>query len=842
MRKVLKWTLLGLLTAVLAGVAVIGIVYWRYAPDLPPVTALREVQLQVPLRILSADGKLIASFGEMRRTPKTIDEIPLVVRQAFVAVEDERFYDHPGIDLLGISRAALEYVQRGGEYGSGGSTITQQVARNFFLSPEKRLERKIKEIFLALKIERVLSKDEILALYLNKIFLGQRAYGVAAAAQVYYGKSLEQLTVAEAAMLAALPQAPSRRNPVSDPDGATERRNLVLDRMLGNGFIDQATHDAATAERDHAKVHVPPIELSAPYVAELARLEAEKVLGREQLDRGYVVYTTLRAADQEAANRGLTQSLLAYDRRHGWRGAESRIPVDGIDEATLLTQLRAVLPLPTMEAALVMSVSAEQADLLLSDGSRAPLLLEGVRWARRHLDADRVGPTPKRMADVLAPGDVIRLSRNEDGSLQLTQAPKAEAAFVALDPEDGAVRAMTGGFSFGRSSFNRATQSNRPPGSSFKPFIYSAALERGYTPASIINDAPLVFAEGNQVWAPENDNSRFGGPTRLREALVTSRNLVSVRVLDDIGVRFARRHIERMGFPAESLHPNLSLALGTNAAPPILMAQGYAVFANGGFLVHPYLVARIVDANGQDVYVADPPRACRGCPQRLELDMRFVEQQERERAAEAALAEADATTPMTEAETVSLLAPVADAGPPLDPVDRGQPTRIDGVHLAARAIDEQNAYLISSMLLDVVRRGTGRAAATALNRGDIGGKTGTTNDFRDAWFSGIAPGLAASAWVGFDDFSPLGEGEFGGRAALPIWIEFMQVALAEVPETLPMQPVGITTARINRYNGLLTAPGDPSAIDEVFRAEDLDRLGSSASVDNSSSADPFDVF
>ncbi len=839
MRRLLKWTLLGLLTALLFGVAAIGVVYWRYAPDLPPVAMLREVQLQVPLRILSADGKLIASFGEMRRTPKTIDEIPQIVRQAFVAVEDERFYDHPGIDLLGISRAALEYVQRGGEYGSGGSTITQQVARNFFLSPEKRLERKIKEIFLALKIERVLSKDEILALYLNKIFLGQRAYGVAAAAQVYYGKALDELSVAEAAMLAALPQAPSRRNPVSDPLGATTRRNHVLGRMLANGFIDQATHDAAAAEADRARVHVPPIELSAPYVAELARLEAEQILGREALDRGYVVYTTVRSVDQEAANRGLIQTLLAYDRRHGWRGAEMRIPLEDGQEATLLTQLRSVLPLPGMEAALVMSVANDHAEILLGNGDRATLPLAALRWARRHLDADRVGPTPTRVSDVLSPGDVIRVRAAEDG-LQLTQAPKAEAAFVALDPEDGAVRAMTGGFSFARSSFNRATQSNRPPGSSFKPFIYSAALERGYTPASIINDAPLVFTDGNQVWAPDNDNSRFGGPTRLREALVTSRNLVSVRVLDDIGVRFARRHIERMGFPAESLHPNLSLALGTNAAPPILMAQGYAIFANGGFLVHPYLVARIVDAQGNEVHVADPPRACRGCPQRLELDMRFVEQQQREQAAEAALAQAEANP--EELTAVSLLAPVADAGPQLDPVDRGQPTRIDGVHLAARAISEQNAYLISSMLLDVVRRGTGRSAATALGRDDLGGKTGTTNDFRDAWFSGIAPGLAASAWVGFDDFSPLGNGEFGGRAALPIWIEFMRVALDGVPETPLQQPVGITTARISKHNGLLTSPGDPSAIEEVFRAEDLDRLGTTTGVESTTTNDPFDVF
>ncbi|MCU0757301.1 MAG: PBP1A family penicillin-binding protein [Xanthomonadales bacterium] len=839
MRRLLKWTLLGLLTVLLGGVAVISLVYWRLAPELPPVAALREVQLQVPLRVLSADGKLIASFGEMRRTPKSIDEIPVLVRQAFVAVEDERFYDHPGIDLLGISRAALEYVQRGGEYGSGGSTITQQVARNFFLSPEKRLERKIKEIFLALKIERVLSKDEILALYLNKIFLGQRAYGVAAAAQVYYGKALEELSVAEAAMLAALPQAPSRRNPVSDPDGATTRRNLVLGRMLTNGFIDQATHDAAVAEVDRARVHVPPIELSAPYVAELARIEAEQILGRDVLDRGYVVYTTVRSIDQEAANRGLTQALLNYDRRHGWRGAEGRIALDDGPEAAWLSQLRTALPLPGMEVALVLQSSAEHAELLLADGNRGRLSLAAVRWARRHLDADRIGPAPTRVSDVLSPGDVIRVSAGEDG-LQLTQAPKAEAAFVALDPEDGAVRAMTGGFSFGRSSFNRATQSNRPPGSSFKPFIYSAALERGYTPASIINDAPLVFTDGKQVWAPDNDNSKFGGPTRLREALVTSRNLVSVRVLDDIGVRFARRHIERMGFPAASLHPNLSLALGTNAAPPVLMAQGYAIFANGGFLVHPYLVARIVDAQGKEVHVADPPRACRGCPQRLELDMRFVEQQQRERAAEAALAEADSSG--EELTAVSLLAPVADAGPVLDPVDRGQPTRIDGVHLAARAISEQNAYLISSMLLDVVQRGTGRAAATALGRNDLGGKTGTTNDFRDAWFSGIAPGLAASAWVGFDDFSPLGNGEFGGRAALPIWIEFMRVALEGVPPTPLQQPVGITTARISRHNGLLTSPGDPSAIEEVFRAEDLDRLGTTTGVESTTTADPFDVF
>lgn len=787
---------------VLAGALTVYLIYRHFAPTLPDVAVLRDVRLQVPMRVYSRDGKLIAQFGEARRLPISIAAVPAVLRNAFIATEDERFYQHPGVDYQSMARAAWEFVRAGGQFGSGGSTITMQLARNFFLTPERRIERKLREILLALKIERELSKDEILELYLNKIFLGNRAYGVAAAAQVYYGKPVSELSLPEAAMIAGLPKAPSELNPIQNPERALERRNYVLTRMHQAGFIDAAALAAALATPETARIHEFPIELEAPYVAEMARLEAERLLGSEEaLTGGYSVYTSIDSQMQQAANEALRASLIDYDERHGYRGPEAHVAVsdDGAGEAALAT-LRAMFPIGGLISALVLKVEGDRASGVLADGSEWELQWEEARWARRYISADERGPPPKSLAEVLKAGDLIRLRQGKNG-WRLAQLPAVQGALVALDPDDGAVRALVGGFSFALSKFNRATQSERQPGSSFKPFIYSAAFEKGFTPASIVNDAPIVFEIPGveKAWRPQNDNATFSGPIRLREAMVRSKNLVSIRVLDAIGVSYARAYIERFGFGLDRLPPNLSIALGTGTASPLQMARGYAVFANGGYRVEPYLVTRIVDAGGKESFRAQAARACAQCPERI--------------ASEFAL------------EPQAPEAPAA-AG---DTADR--------VALAPRVIDARNAYLITSLLMDVVKRGTGRRALE-LGRIDLAGKTGTTNDHRDAWFSGFNQSLVVTTWMGFDDFGTLGDGEFAARTALPMWVRFMATALEGVPEQLPPIPPGLTTARINANTGLLTSAGDAAAIMEVFKVEDIERLGRSTSA----RGDPYEVF
>jgi penicillin-binding protein 1A len=825
-KKFLRIALFLGLFGLVIGAATLGGVYWWVKDDIPSVDKVREVQLQVPLKVFSSDGLMIASFGETRRNPVKLAQMPLQLRQAFIAVEDAKFYSHYGIDPQGIARAVWELVSTG-EKGSGGSTITQQLSRGLFLSNERTYRRKIIEIFTALRLERALSKDEILELYLNKIFLGQRAYGVAAAAEVYYGKALGELSLSESAMLAALPKAPSELNPIFDPRAAKIRRDLVLGRMLAVGFIDQTQHDRAVAAPDMASLHSPPVELEAPYIAEMVRIEAEKILGAEKaLTGGFRLITTVDSVAQRAANAALIKAVQSYDRRHGWRGAEAKLDPELLkDPAALDRALEPYWSVAGMTAGAVMRVSADEAVVHLSDGQDVTISLDGARWARRYLSEAALGPAPKRLNDLLAPADVIRVIRDADGNFTLAQVPRVQAGFVALDPEDGAIRALIGGYSFGLSKFNRVTQSTRPAGSSFKPFVYSASFEKGFTTASIVNDAPIVFEDASidKVWKPQNDNEKFNGPTRLREAMVSSRNLVSVRVLDAIGVRFARRYILRFGFTAESLPENLSLALGTSAAPPIAMARGYAAFANTGFLVTPHLIASIEDNTGKVVYQAQAPRACRRCPERLELELAY---QEAQAIREAEEAENDAANPSA----------------PIPKPDTEAVTTASGLVLAPRAIDERNAYIITTMMRDVIKRGTARAAA-ALGRNDLAGKTGSTNDHRDAWFIGFSPHIVGAAWVGFDDFSSLGEGEFGGKAALPMWMDFMQVVLQDKADELLEQPTGITTARINGSNGLLTSAGDPGGIMEVFRTEDLSKLGSAiGSTDRSSESDPLEVF
>jgi penicillin-binding protein 1A len=802
-RRLLRLGLVLLLAATLLGASAFAILYWMIVPSLPSVETLREVQLQVPLSVYSEEGLLVAQFGDKRRYPTQIEDVPEVVKQAFIATEDARFYEHPGIDWRGISRAVWLLATTSDRRVPGGSTITQQVAKMFFLSPEYSYSRKLTEIFLALKMEKELSKDEILALYLNKSFFGNRAYGVVAAAEFYYGKTLSELTLEEAAMLASIPKFPSSGNPVVNPRRAMVRRNHVLGRMLDEGFIDQTAYERARAEPDRAHPHEPPIELEAPWVAEMVRQEVVARFGEQAMnDDGFRVFTTLQARAQEAANQATRSGLLDYDRRHGWRGTEARVDLpEGEGPQVWTALLRDFRPVVGLLPAVVLETHAEAATLGLADGQTIDLPLARMKWAQPYLSPNSRGPAPRQPSDLLSRGDIVRVARDAEGEWDLTQIPKVQGTLVAIDAEDGAIRAMTGGFSFGLSIFNRATQTARQPGSSFKPFVYAAAFERGFTPASIVLDAPVVYDDrgSGQRWSPKNDNATFSGPMRLREAMVSSRNLVSVRILDAIGVPFARRYIQQFGFAPESLPDGPSLALGTSSAPPLAMARGYATFANGGFLVEPWFIQRIEDRDGQVLFEATPARACARCPERLA---------EQRTAAGSSTDDFDLGSSAA-AVPVSLAAESDDVA--------ADPT------LAPRAIDERTAYLIHSLLLDGVKRGTGRRAA-ALGRGDIGGKTGTTNDSRDAWFSGFGGPLVVSAWVGMDDFSTLGSREFGNTAALPIWIDFMRAALDGVPEHRVEMPEGIATALIDRDSGRLAAGGGNGSLAELFKVEDLRRL------------------
>lgn len=801
-RRLLRWALLlGLLSAAL-GLGALAVAWWVISPTLPDVQSLREVRLQMPLGVYSRDGKLIALFGEARRKPARIEDIPDVVKQAVIAIEDARFYEHPGIDWRGILRAVWLLATSDRERVPGGSTITQQVARNFFLSTEYSYTRKLTEIFLALKMERELSKDEILELYLNKSFFGNRAYGIGAAAEFYYGKELAELELHQAAMLAGIPKFPSSGNPLTNPDRARIRRDYILQRMFEVGFIDEAALRQAQATPDNAHVNEPPIELEAPYIAEIARADAVERFGASAMTDGHRVHTTIDSVGQAAANSGLRQALLDYDRRHGWRGPEAQVELpEGASPQHLQRLLRDYPTLSGLSAALVLESSAERAGLLLRDGQQIELSLEQVSWARPYQDENRRGPAPRTVDAVLAPGDIVRVVRAGEEGFELSQIPKAQAALAAVDADSGAVRALAGGFSFGLNKFNRATQAQRQPGSSFKPFVYAASFERGFGPGSIVLDAPVVFRQHDgTTWRPQNDNSTFAGPMRLREAMVTSRNLVSVRLLDAIGASYARRYIQGFGFSADSLPENLSLALGTSSVPPLAMARGYALFENGGFLVEPYFIDRIEDRDGALVFEANPARACRECPERLRETLAMG------------------------ADSGFDLGPTATPAAPIEDSSTGDPSMSsEGVVLAPRRIDARTAYMVNSLLRDVVRRGTGRNALV-LNRSDIGGKTGSTNDHRDAWFVGVGGGLAVASWVGMDDFSSLGNGEFGARAALPIWIEYMRGALEGVPETQLSLPSGIATVTLDPDTGALLPPGTPGALPELIRVEDIARL------------------
>jgi len=736
-----------------------------------------------------------AEFGEQRRAPVRFADLPQAIIDAILATEDDRFFQHPGVDYHGLIRAAVKLVSTGRK-SQGGSTITMQVARNFFLSSEKTYLRKFKEIFLALKIERYLSKQEILELYLNKIYFGHRAYGIAAAAQVYYGVSIDQLSIAQVAMIAGLPKAPSANNPVSNPQRALQRRNYVLGRMYSLGMIDPDQYRAALDESDSASLHSATIGVKAPYVAEMVRSYMLEEFGDETYIAGYRVFTTLNSERQRAANSAVTSALLDYDRRHGYRGVLRH--VDLAPEATeeeIAALVKDVKPVGGLIGALVIEVKEKSARIYVAGSGYADLEWEGLSWARRYASVNLRGPELETAGQLLAAGDVIRVQAVPEDLWRLAQVPQVSGALVSLRPRDGALQALVGGFDFYHSKFNRATQAQRQPGSSFKPFVYSAALNKGFTVASLFNDAPVVFDDPSleTTWRPENYSGKFYGPTRMREALTRSRNLVSIRLVRAIGPRYAARYAQRFGFRDEQLPKDLSLALGSGTATPMEMARAYSVWANGGFYIEPYFIQEIRDSQGRVIFTANPAVACADCEDE----------------------QTDGVPEEAEAGLIESVVPDADSDLQTE-VAAAERVPV----YAERVVDAANVYLITSMLQDVIRRGTGRRAMV-LGRKDLSGKTGTTNDQRDAWFCGFNTELVTTVWTGFDRAQPLGNGETGSRAALPMWIDYMGKALQGVPEATLPQPPGLVTVRIDAKTGLRLPSGQAGGLFELFRPENV---------------------
>lgn len=733
--------------------------YLYASSQLPNVDSLKTVKLQVPLRIYTQDGLLIQEYGEQRREPLPYEQIPQTLVHALLATEDQRFFEHPGVDVFGLARATVRMIKTGTK-SQGGSTITMQVARNFFLNRKKTFLRKFNEIMLAIKIDRELSKEKILELYLNKIYLGNRAYGVGAAATIYYGKPLKELNIAQLATIAGLPQAPSTQNPIANPKAAKIRRDHVLERLLEEKYITKAEYEDAILQPVAVKYHSTNLDVNAPYVAEMIRQSLYDNFGENAYTKGYKVYTTIKGPLQIAANQAVEDHLLAYDHRHGYRGPVAKATEAQMQSPAALHQLLTTYPvLNDLEPAVILSVEEREATARNSSGQDLTIPWQGISWARRALTKGWVANAPTKASQVLAVGDVVYLRPHADQWL-LTQLPMVEAALVALDPSNGAIEALVGGFNFKKSKFNRATQASRQPGSSFKPFIYAAALNKGYTLATLVNDAPIVIDDPSQanMWRPHNDNQKFNGPTRLKDAFVHSTNLVSIRILDDIGIDYAIDFVSQFGFVKTSLPHALSLALGSLSVSPIDLTAAYAVIANGGYKIEPFLIDHITDSDGHVLLQAKSTHVC--------------------------------------------VSPCND----------------DPDVVAPRVIPADVAFLINSALKGVIQQGTAQDARV-LNRKDIAGKTGTTNEQVDAWFAGYNPDLVVTTWIGFDTPHPLHE--YAARLALPLWIDFMKVALHGKPEREIPQPENIVSVRINPANGLLAKAGQANAIDEYFRDKDV---------------------
>ncbi|WP_061039595.1 penicillin-binding protein 1A [Vibrio coralliirubri] len=821
--KFIKRLFIFTLICMILGVSTIFGFYYYVKPELPDVATLRDVELQTPMQVFSQDGKLISQFGEKRRNPVTYDEIPRHLVEALIATEDSRFYEHPGIDPIGITRAAL-VVAMSGSAKQGASTITQQLARNFFLSNEKKIMRKIKEIFIAIHIEQLLSKEEIMELYVNKIFLGHRSYGFGAAARVYFGKDLPDLTLSEIATLAGMPKAPSTMNPIYSVERATNRRNVVLRRMLDEKYITQAEFDDARSEEIISKYHGAEIELSAPYVAEVARAWMVERYGEEAYTSGMKVYTTVDSKLQKAANQAAIKNLLGYDERHGYRGAEKvlwQTAQSAWDQEQIVKHLKSQPTYGDLVPAVVTAVNSKSAQIWVKNQGKGTIEWQGMNWARKFLTDNRQGPAPSQAKEILAvgeqiwvrheavTGDEVSEEPTEESATaesetpivwRLSQVPNANTAFVAMNPNNGAVLSMVGGFNFVHNKFNRATQSIRQVGSGIKPFIYSAAIEKGLTLASLINDAPINQWDKSQgtAWRPKNSPPTYVGPTRLRIGLAQSKNVMAVRVLREVGLDDTRNYLTRFGFDIDEVPRSETIALGAGSLTPMKVAQGYSVFANGGYYVEPFYISRIETPFGETEFEATPKVVCKDdCQQQMTAD------------------------------------PMADEFAEQD-VDAK-------VQYAPQVISEQNAFLVREMMYSNIWGGGDWSAGTGWNgtgwraqplkRRDIGGKTGTTNDSKDTWYSGYGPGMVATVWVGFDNHnrnlgrtkanSNLGKNqitgaEAGAKTAEPAWVDFMGTALAGVPAERKEIPENIVRVRIDRETGLLTNKFDSSSMFEYF--------------------------
>ena len=820
MRRLIKPLALLALFGTGGFLVVASCLYLYLSPKLPSVEELKEIELQIPLRIYSQDLKVIAEFGEKKRSPVSFDEIPQPMIDAFLAAEDDGFFEHSGIAVTGLLRAASELITTG-RIRSGGSTITMQVARNFFLSNRQEFTRKFNEILLAFKIEEGLTKQEILSLYTNKIYFGNRAYGIGAAANVYYGKKLNQLTLAQSAMIAGLPKAPSAYNPIANPERALVRRNWILSRMLLLDNITEEQYQAALQEPDQASYHGSISELSAAYVAEMVRQQVVDKFGLKAYTEGYSAITTVDSTMQKQGVEALQSGILAYDQRHGYRGPE-KSAVAQEDWAELLSK---TTTFGILEPVIVSAVADDHLTLLNRVGELEELnWLDGLKNLRLYKTVNARSAPISSATELFSPGDLIRIVRRVDNSPILAQMPEVQAALVALNPEDGAIRTLVGGFDFRSSRFNRVTQALRQPGSNFKPFIYATALNSGFTPASIINDAPVVFNDKNleDMWRPENDGGKFYGPTRLREALYRSRNMVSIRLLRRMGIDRTLEGLQAFGFDTGDMPLDLSLALGSHALTPLKVASAYNILANGGYSVSPYLLDTVIDRDGNIIYEATPKTVCSSC------DVESDERRENLPATDTTVYSANVNA--VDLQLEELLNSLANESiaeeerQSLEVIKRALQQRPTDIvkPSADRVVNKQTAFLIDSMLKDVILRGTG-VKAKVLKRTDLAGKTGTTNGPRDAWFSGYSPHLTVTTWVGFDNNAKIGRNEYGGSAALPIWIDFARQALEGKPNIERPQPDGIVMVKIDAKTGKRVAPNQ-QGIFEFFRSENVPDL------------------
>ncbi|KAA8733292.1 PBP1A family penicillin-binding protein [Acinetobacter qingfengensis] len=725
--------------------------YLYIAPSLPDMSSLQKAPLEQPLQIYTKDNILIGEFGDRLSLPVQYKDIPQDMIHAFLAAEDSAFFEHSGVSFKGLGRAVTESIS--GSAQTGGSTITMQVAKNYYLTPERTLRRKLTEIFLARKIEQSLSKEDILTLYVNKIFLGKNAYGIQAASKIYYGKTLSQLTLAEKAMIAGLPKAPSKYNPVANPERALERRNWILGRMLQLGYINQAQYETAIAEPIQLKLYNHRVEEKYPYLAELVRKELVDNFGEQIINSGFKVYTTVDSHRQELAEQAVQEGLENYDRRHGWRGAEAH------DKP-----LKNFITFANMWPAKVTKVNANSFEAELKDGTKVTVPWSGMSWATLYRSADNPGPSASRASQIVKVNDIVRLRPNDNKTVwSLVQVPKVQGQLIALNPNNGAIEAIVGGFNFYQSKFNRAVQGWRQPGSTIKPFVYALALEQGMTPYTMVDDAPITIGR----WSPRNSDGRYLGMIPLRRALYLSRNTVSVRMLQSVGIERTRQFLMDIGLHDKQIPSNYTIALGTPQVLPIQMATGYAAFANGGYRIQPYVIDHITDTTGKEIFKANPAYACIRCINQTNAQATIQDENNPQAAStDMAAASVEQATSSDQAA---------------NNVQQDNAAEISGQYRKAQQIlKSSSAFDMANILRDVIQHGTGRAALR-LGRSDLGGKTGTTNDAKDAWFAGFNGNLVAIAWVGFDSPSTLGRREYGGVAALPIWVNFMAGALKNQP-------------------------------------------------------------